>query len=254
MVFYKAETILYKEHDLFVPPTSDAVLWRYVDFTKFVSLLDKQALFFSRADKLGDPFEGSFSKVNVALRPEIYKDQIPEAELQKLVEFTRQLPKFTLISCWHGNGYESAAMWRLYARDRDGIAIRTDFVSLSASLVGDEDVFIGKVNYVDYDQTFIPEGNTMAPFLYKRKSFEHEREVRAMMQTIPFMDARANVFEDNLEAGTYFDVDLSRLVHEVVVSPFAGEWFLDLVRSVASRYHLEAQVNRSPLAEAPIWG
>ena len=245
---------MYKEHDLFVPPPADAALWRYIDFTKFVSLIDKQALFFSRADKLGDPFEGSFSKVNVALRPELYKDQIPDHGLQQFIEVTKRFPKFTRISCWHGNGYESAAMWSLYARDRDGIAIRTDFTSLSESLLGDEDVFIGQVNYVDYDRTFIPEGNTMAPFLYKRKSFEHEREVRAIMQIAPVTEGKANVFQDISEAGTYYDVDLSRLVHEVVVSPFAREWFIDLVRSVAARYNLAAPVNESPLSEAPIWG
>ena len=50
---------MYKEHEAFAPPPPDAVLWRYMDFTKFVSLLEKQALFFARADKLeDDPFEG----------------------------------------------------------------------------------------------------------------------------------------------------------------------------------------------------
>ena len=240
---------MYKEHDLFVAPSHDAVLWRYLDFTKFVSLLDKQALFFPRADKLGDPFEGSFSKMNLALRPELYKDQIPDHGLQQFVEFTSRLPKFTLISCWHENDYESAAMWRLYARDHDGIAIKTDFKSLSESLLGDANVFIGKVNYVDYERTFIPEGNTMASFLYKRKSFEHERQVRAIMQDMP-----VSVYQDISEVGRYYDVDLSRLVHEVVVSPFAGYWFGHLVQAVAARYNLQAPVNRSPLAEAPVWG
>lgn len=60
---------MYEEHPVFNPPSDDAVLWRYMDFTKFVSLLEKSALFFARADKLGDPFEGAFSKINVALQP-----------------------------------------------------------------------------------------------------------------------------------------------------------------------------------------
>ncbi len=36
-----------------------------MDFAKFISILDKEALFFSSADKLGDPFAGSFPKANV---------------------------------------------------------------------------------------------------------------------------------------------------------------------------------------------
>ncbi len=36
-------------------------IWRYLDFTKFLSYLDKKALFFTRADKLDDIFEGKFT-------------------------------------------------------------------------------------------------------------------------------------------------------------------------------------------------
>ena len=54
-----------EEHPAFSPPSDDAVLWRYMDFTKFVSLLDRSALFFARADKLNDPFEGSVSIINM---------------------------------------------------------------------------------------------------------------------------------------------------------------------------------------------
>ena len=39
---------MYTEHEAFNPPPDDAVLWRYMDFTKFVSLLDRSALFFTK--------------------------------------------------------------------------------------------------------------------------------------------------------------------------------------------------------------
>jgi hypothetical protein len=52
---------MYQDHPLLSPPPDDAVLWRYMDFTKFVSLLETSALFFCRPDQLGDPFEGSIS-------------------------------------------------------------------------------------------------------------------------------------------------------------------------------------------------
>ena len=64
---------MYEEHPSFKSPPDDAVLWRYMDFTKFVSLLDKRALFFVRADKLGDPFEGTITKVNVTARAAFYQ-------------------------------------------------------------------------------------------------------------------------------------------------------------------------------------
>ena len=61
---------MYNEHPIFEKPDNEnAKIWRYLDFTKFVSMLEKKALFFVRADKLGDQFEGSFSKANLELRP-----------------------------------------------------------------------------------------------------------------------------------------------------------------------------------------
>ena len=48
---------MYAEHGSFRPPPEEAVLWRYMDFTKFVSLLSTNALYFARADTLGDPLK-----------------------------------------------------------------------------------------------------------------------------------------------------------------------------------------------------
>ena len=41
------------------PDEPDSSIWRYLDFTKLVSLLETRALHFSRADLLGDPYGGS---------------------------------------------------------------------------------------------------------------------------------------------------------------------------------------------------
>lgn len=55
-------------HEFLHTPPKDAILWRYMDFVKFISLLETNTLFFARADKLGDPFEGSFPKKNATVR------------------------------------------------------------------------------------------------------------------------------------------------------------------------------------------
>lgn len=125
----------YEVGNTFNKPPADAVLWRYMSFTKFVSLLTKKSLFFARADKLGDPFEGSLSQVNIDLRPEIYKNNLPEEYQKLLANFIKDLRRFVLVNCWHENEYESDAMWKLYSGDRDGVAIRTDFQSLADSLI-----------------------------------------------------------------------------------------------------------------------
>jgi hypothetical protein len=51
----------------------------------------------------------------------------------------------------------------------------------------ESNVFIGKVRYIDYQSTdfsnFIDENNPINRFLHKRKSFEHERELRAVVSS-----------------------------------------------------------------------
>lgn len=37
----KLDKKMYSSHEFLEPPSSDAVLWRYLNFTKFVSLLEK---------------------------------------------------------------------------------------------------------------------------------------------------------------------------------------------------------------------
>jgi hypothetical protein len=87
---------MYNEHPIFEKPDNEnAKIWRYLDFTKFVSMLEKKALFFVRADKLGDQFEGSFSKANLELRPKVY-DKTPERAFRQLSEIHKKLREFTL--------------------------------------------------------------------------------------------------------------------------------------------------------------
>ena len=225
-----------------------------MDFTKFASLLDKRALFFARADKLGDPFEGSLSEVNAKLQPVLHKD-VPETIRTGLRNFRQRLRGFTFVSCWHQSLHESAAMWRLYSREHDGIAIKTDFQAFTQSLAGDEVVYVGQMHYVDFDTTFIPENNAFAPYLYKRKSFEHEREVRAVCAKLPEQEqGKPYLSGDTVQVGVYLAVDLSCLIHEVVIAPYAEDWFIDLVTSITSRYGVQTAVRPSTLATPPTWG
>ena len=58
-----------EEHPVFDTKIDvDTVIWRYFDFPKFVSLLQSRALYFSRANLLGDPLEGSVTRAREAAR------------------------------------------------------------------------------------------------------------------------------------------------------------------------------------------
>ena len=141
----------------------------YMDFTKFVSMLSSRALFFSRADQFSDQWEGAKTVQNVLRRPTVFGGFAAEAPV-----FHRALRLHTFISCWHLSDIESAAMWKLYVSQNDGIAVQTTFAGLTQSFTGDENdmhlVHVGKVVYLNYEEATFQEGNTFVPFLHKRLS------------------------------------------------------------------------------------
>ncbi len=240
---------MYEAHPLFVQPDNEDVkVWRYMDFTKFVSLLDSQRLYFTRADKFDDPFEGSWPVINVDARmsaPVAIPPEEQESFLQlmaKMGDINRCLPKLNAINCWHMNEHESAAMWRLYLKSNEGIAIQSTYRRLKEAIIDDERVFLGVVKYIDYEQEWIDAGNLLSPFVHKRKSFEHEREVRALVMKWPPGDSGLDFNQETITDGLTLKVDLKRLIEHIYIAPSAPAWLTDLVQSVARHYGCEFPV------------
>jgi len=125
-------------------PDPETKIWRYMDFTKLVSMIDKNALYFSAIDSLEDPLEGSLTEKNVEDRRNFDKflAQMEENNLLKrstskgfnIHEAMRELRKHMFVNCWHINEEESAAMWKLYLKSDEGIAIESTSKRLESNL------------------------------------------------------------------------------------------------------------------------
>ncbi len=273
----------YVQDEWFTAPDDlDTVLWRYISFTKLVSLLDTRSLFFARADTLGDPFEGSITRASREARNEARADADPDDELYVSMMY-RWIRLHTFVNCWNRGDVEGAALWGLYVPPEGGVAIKSSFRRLTRSfgaargvtrnshedgsfLMGDG-VYDGQVRYVDYDRDLIPEHMSLPQFVHKRRSFEFENEVRALFQRFPPPKSRdehkvsfdiqgtATTVgeEENLPAGELVRVSLSTLIDAIHVSPVAPPWFADLVRSVCARYRLDKPVVQSSLADEPVY-
>jgi hypothetical protein len=108
------------EHPVFRPPADrNASLWRYMDFTKFIDLLERAQLFFARSDLLGDPFEGSLPPQHVAALSAVASQAgRPPAATTEVTRLQSVLRYLVFVSCWHMNQGESAAMWKHSAARR----------------------------------------------------------------------------------------------------------------------------------------
>jgi len=228
-----------------------------MDFTKFISLLESRALFFSRADRLIDTWEGAYTVENLRRRHTFLNraNALPGA-MHGLSEFNRALRLHTFVSCWHLNDAESAAMWKLYVSQNEGIAIQTTFERLVSSFPSGEsemfEVYVGKVTYLDYEREVFPDGNTFVPFLHKRLSFEHEHELRAIIQPAfpggyPLTETEASV------DGLLVDVDVETLIQTVYIAPTSEAWFTKLVDDMVKRYGFRFTVRHSDLLRDPLY-
>ncbi|MFC1995070.1 hypothetical protein ACFLVK_01525 [Chloroflexota bacterium] len=252
---------MYEENSTFKKPENEMVkIWRYMDFTKYVSILNKSALFFVRANKMNDPFEGSLPQANIRARSNIHEQPLKDI-LENVSEMAKDSMQYTLINSWHMNEYESAAMWKLYLKSNDGIAVQSTFTRLKDSIQDkDYSVHIGKVEYIDYNTETIPQGipffnpkylpsfNFFSPTLHKRKSYEHEQELRAITLVLPTPAPHA--LADH-EDGKYIKTDLHTLIERVYLAPTCQDWLLDLVKSITKQYRLNKEVLRSHLDDIP---
>ena len=187
---------MYKQHKYIETPPLDTKIWRYLDLTKLMSIFERQELFFSRADKFSDPYEGVMTKP-------------AREEMKRLHGWTwdkgfKENKKKFCLNCWHINQFESDSMWKLYSASNMGLAIQSSIKSFIKSINIEDrfDVYLGKIDYLNYEADIFDYGNLFRYFLIKRKSFEHEKEVRALVNlgiSNPKYGANEFVFIDGFD-------------------------------------------------------
>lgn len=92
-------------------------------------MLQTKALFFIRSDKPKDPFEGSFPENNAKYRV-LINNNISYEKIKHWSDIYKQQRQYYYLNCWHLSEYESAAMWSIYLKNNEGIAIQTTFKKL----------------------------------------------------------------------------------------------------------------------------
>lgn len=238
---------------LFKPPNDSSIkIWRYLDFTKFVSMLVNKGLYFPVANKFDDQFEGSFSIVNKKLRPMIHKELHVNYNEKQIGDFFLELKKWICISCWHINEFESAAMWKIYSSNSESICIQSTYEKLVQVLP--KNIEIGLVNYVDYEKEWIPENDVLSPFLYKRKAFEHERELRAILNLSNKTNFNnLNFNKESAFYGKWINIDLQLLIENIFVSPNSPKCFFELVNNMIKLFKLKWEALPSTLMDKPYY-
>ena len=251
---------MFKPHEDFKQIDNAAFLWRYQDLPRYIDLLLKQQLFFCRADRFEDPFEGKYT---AQAKEELIKEQVEEladgqadeAEVQKAKQQVEKLTEertarrtYVTINSWHWNDVENYAMWKIYARGTYGLAVQTTYERLKHCFdKAKQPVFIGKVNYDDGCEAVLSD-DSLKPFLHKRKMYEYENEVRCCY-VMP-EDSTFNWQAQDTNDGVFIDVNLDTLIERIYISPYSPKWIHDIVAGINEKFNIHKEIVHSTVFDS----
>ena len=218
-----------------LPEDNNTIVWKYLDLSKFLDMLLSQQLFMSRSDKFEDQYEGTFSE------PTFEEIKKIAANNPKFLDYYKSHREKVVISSWHINEYESFAMWQIFTKNNEGLAIQSTIGRLKEALRPENRIeqYIGNVNYIDYKKEYIPFDDTFFPFLFKRKSFQYEREVRIISDV-----SAQNI---SVNEGLKINVDLSQLIEKIYIHPKSENWYKKLVIELVSKLDFKIEIEKSDL-------
>ena len=216
-----------------------------MNLPQLIDFLETKNLHFARVDTLGDPYEGSWTRLDMAAR----EQQLIKRSTSKLI--TDYLRGTMYINCWHANNAESAAMWKLYGTSAGSIAIQSTYKKLAGVLP--DDTFMGMVQYKNYSslEEGIPGDSELYPFFHKRREFEHEKEVRAFIWTTASKQRLKN--PDDQPLGIKVDIDIDKAVETIRVQPTTPAWVRKSIEKLLERYDWGMKVMPSQIDVKPMY-
>ncbi|MDF1614341.1 DUF2971 domain-containing protein [Desulfurivibrio dismutans] len=236
-----------ESHPVLNVPTKNIKLWRYLDLPAFFSLLVDSKLCFSRADLMEDKFEGTFPKLNGQLLDEWANIQIARGELnpgyKNLSRTLTQDKTHAFLSCWCQEDTEMVHMWKIYSKEY-GVAIETSYEDLKLSINDNENIYPTQISYINFEKDILDwKQNLLSIYTVKRAEYKSECEFRLIISHPRQIEDQLLKYKTHEEKALpskhlygrtkviKINVDLSKLIKIVHISPFAPEWYNELVKS-----------------------
>lgn len=224
--------------------TRKLIVRRYLDLPKYLDLLRSRTIYFQRADRFSDRFEG-------ALTPAI-RESLDDTYRKGLMAYDaafyyRRSRMGSYISCWSLGAKDNMALWQLYGGLTTSVAVTSTIGKLvTVSARWPDKVFIHKVQYIDHFKSpAMVLGRYTDLLRFKHEAYKYESEVRLIVSR------QHDQWETNPEGIRLPVKNLNTLIRSIVVAPEAGAWFYDLIKDVTRKYGITSPVRRSKLTYLP---
>lgn len=233
-------------------------------------IFENKALRLTPALKFDDPWEGfihlewvkSWERKLWSLADNA---QIPDGYVKSYIECIKHN---TFIKCFHNADFESDAMWRLYSPKGKGVAIQINSDELSSP------VFLHKpkdlhcdIESVTYVKEYTKDNPVMKPetiYHFKRKAFEHEKEVRIIgtnigeaieehNRTVAYFNQTGQWDAQSLvpDFGQSVPIEPTYVIKSIIVNPFDDGTVVKDVKELVNKFKFRNEVMRSALYKAP---
>ena len=189
----------------------------------------------SRSDKFEDQYEGTFSEPSFSEIRKISQNN------PKFLDYYKTHREKVVVSSWHINEYESYAMWQIFTQNNEGLAIQSTIGRIQEALASEKkyEQYIGAVNYIDYKKEFIPFDDVFFPFLFKRKSFQYEGEVRILSDLTNY--------NQSIKDGLKIDIDINKMIEKIYIHPKSENWYKNLVFQLMEQLGFNFTIEKSDL-------
>ncbi len=250
-------------------------VWRYMPFSKFISLIVYQALWFSKLNILQDQYEGMMplaTKQMMQAHDHKMKKHFPPEhhwQFDQMASRNEQDSReLCIVNCWFLGENESERMWREYGGGKESVAIKSTIKQLidNIGVPHDKDMTsIGRIKYVDFTTHLMTmyhaiRGGERA-FLKDAATYQHEKEIRIATLNLKTQacvspegklytkqEVQGKHMNNFAHPGLYIQARLQQLISEIRVSPEADTWFYLLVKRIIELNKWKMRVIRSELS------
>ena len=219
----------------------NSIVRRHLDLAKYLDLLRSSEMYFRRADKFADKYEG---KMPAGMRQALF-DSGPERSNMRTHPdvWDRRTRVGNYLNCWNLSGKDNMALWQLYGGAANSVVVTSTVDKLiKVACQWDRDMYLHKVKYINHlKPTDMVVGTWSDLLRYKHEAYAFEDELRFVIPQ------QGEGWEDNPE-DLRLPVDLNELIRTVVVAPESKDWFYDIVKDVTEKYGVKQPVHRSMLS------
>ncbi|MBQ4789472.1 DUF2971 domain-containing protein [Pectobacterium versatile] len=260
-------------------------LQRYMNFAKFISLLDKREIFLCKTSLFEDKLEGGFTVIDEMLNDSFaaqlddivnnllptVNQQTPE-ERQKRNKISADVMKYTDEAPYHTvfgdinrkdfsyqdlhekmKDFIDVSCW--HSNERESMAMWKIYGEDDFSVCVITDVGRIKRSIIEKDEYKVLIAKVKY-LIYENEHFEIKHMLAQYMHKTDFYayenevriigyNPDSNIYEERREPGTFININLQELIQEIRISSTSPDWFFDLVSSICKKFSLDVKVCRS---------